>query len=51
MKEAKYDFKQANARKREIGNRLNQLAEKLESNEELTAQQREHIDRLLREVE
>ena len=44
MKEAKYDFKQANARKREIGNRLNQLAEKLESNEELTAQQREQIN-------
>lgn len=44
MKETKYDFQQANARKREIGNRLNQLAEKLESNEELTEKQREDMN-------
>jgi HK97 family phage major capsid protein len=45
MKKEQFDFKKANARKREIGDRLNELAEKLESKEALTDEQREEIKR------
>ena len=45
MKKEQFDFKKANARKREIGDRLNELAEKLDSKEELTEEQREEIRR------
>ena len=45
MKTEQFDFKKANARKREIGDRLNELAEKLDSKEELTEEQREEIRR------
>ena len=45
MKKEQYDFQKANARKREIGDRLNELAEKLESNDKLTEEQREEIRR------
>ena len=45
MNGKQFDFKKANARKREIGDRLNELASKLESKEELTETQREEISR------
>ena len=45
MKKEQYDFQKANARKREIGDRLNELAEKLESSDKLTEEQREAIRR------
>lgn len=45
MNGKQFDFKKANARKREIGDRLNELASKLESKEELTETQREEIRR------
>lgn len=45
MKKEQFDFQKANARKREIGDRLTELAEKLESNEELTEEQRKEIQR------
>ena len=50
MSKSKFDYKKANERKREIGNRLNELAEKLESKEQLTEQQREAINTEAREL-
>ena len=50
MSKPKFDYKKANERKREIGNRLNELAEKLESKEQLTEQQREAINTEAREL-
>ncbi len=50
MSKPKFDYKKANERKREIGNRLNELAEKLESKEQLTEQQREAITTESREL-
>ena len=45
MKKEQFDFQKANARKREIGDRLTELAEKLDSKEDLTEDQRKEIQR------
>ena len=50
MSKPKFDYKKANERKREIGTRLTELAEKLESKEQLTEQQREAINTEAREL-
>ena len=53
MKKEQFDFRKANARKREIGNRLNELAEKLDSKEkreQLTKGDLEKIEAESREL-
>lgn len=46
MKKEQFDFRKANARKREIGTRLNELAEKLDSKEKREKLTKEELDKI-----